>query len=291
MNISVGVLAYNEEQNIERLLDTLMRQTVPLKEVFVVSSGSTDKTNDIVRRFANKKVRLIVQEKRLGKASAINEFLRRASSKIVVVASADIMLEEDTISELCKPFRKEGIGIVASHPVPEPTRNMILEGIIQMQWRLHHELSLQNPKFGELIAFRNVVRSIHNTSVDEECLAKEIRALGFEGCYAARAIVHNKGPETVRDFLKQRRRIFCGHLELRKLHGYSAASMNTRHIAKALGTTLRWRDIPQAIAAGLLESTGRMLGAWDYYHKRDKHYIWDIAKTTKDASYNNPSNI
>jgi len=68
MNVSIGVMAYNEERNIDNLLNTLLNQRtnkINIKEIIVISSGSTDKTNEIVQRFSkkNKKIKLIVEKK------------------------------------------------------------------------------------------------------------------------------------------------------------------------------------------------------------------------------------
>jgi len=50
--ISVGITAHNEAGNIGRLLDRLTYQnlkTVTISEIIVVSSGSIDQTDNIVR--------------------------------------------------------------------------------------------------------------------------------------------------------------------------------------------------------------------------------------------------
>ena len=51
--ISFCVIAYNEENNIERLLDNLLRQTYPrsLTDVVFVDSGSKDRTRQIMEKF------------------------------------------------------------------------------------------------------------------------------------------------------------------------------------------------------------------------------------------------
>ncbi|MEZ4516212.1 MAG: glycosyltransferase [Chloroflexota bacterium] len=49
---SIGIMAYNEEANICRLLDRLLHQrltTVEIAEIIVAASGCTDRTEDIVR--------------------------------------------------------------------------------------------------------------------------------------------------------------------------------------------------------------------------------------------------
>jgi len=54
ITISVGIMAYNEEANIRGLLNAVIDQKIQegtVSEIFIVSSGSRDKTNDIVREF------------------------------------------------------------------------------------------------------------------------------------------------------------------------------------------------------------------------------------------------
>ena len=53
-NLSIGIMAYNEEANIGRLLQSLLNQILThgyLSEIIVVASGCTDRTEDIVRHY------------------------------------------------------------------------------------------------------------------------------------------------------------------------------------------------------------------------------------------------
>src|SRR2546421_12246766 len=92
---SVGIMAHNEEANIGRTIRAVLEQqntSIHIEEVIVVASGCTDYTVPTVLEMALKepRLRLCVQEKRQGKASAINLFLKEANSPIVVLLSADV---------------------------------------------------------------------------------------------------------------------------------------------------------------------------------------------------------
>ena len=55
--VSIGIMAYNEEKNISHLLDSILNQKLNsrlIKEIIVISSGSADQTNKIVKQYANK---------------------------------------------------------------------------------------------------------------------------------------------------------------------------------------------------------------------------------------------
>jgi hypothetical protein len=151
-------------------------------------------------------------------------------------------------------------------------------------WDLHHQVNLRSFKAGELIAFRKVFERIpYHTSVDEANIEPVIRGQGYEARYVPTAVVYNKGPLTVRDFLRQRRRIFSGHLALRNELGYTVSTMSGWRILRILLPNLDWRPRPflwtWAVAA--LEVYGRFLGRRDYKKRRDQS-VWEIAKTTKD---------
>src|ERR1017187_10397728 len=92
---SVGIMAYNEEANIAHTLSAVLNQHGPsmrVEEIIVIASGCTDRTVPIVAEIAlqEPRVLLCIQEKREGKASAINLFLKEASSEIVILIGADV---------------------------------------------------------------------------------------------------------------------------------------------------------------------------------------------------------
>ncbi|MEZ4643899.1 MAG: glycosyltransferase family 2 protein [Chloroflexota bacterium] len=100
---TVGIFAHNEEANIGKLLTNMCEQrlqTVEIREIIVVSSGSFDETDSIVREYAaqDPRIKLLVQERREGKASAINLFLRQMTERVLRICSADLQPELDTQS-------------------------------------------------------------------------------------------------------------------------------------------------------------------------------------------------
>ena len=66
---------------------------VEIAEIIVVASACTDRTVPIVREYMaqDDRVKLIEQERREGKTSAVNLFLQAAQSTICVLESGDTM--------------------------------------------------------------------------------------------------------------------------------------------------------------------------------------------------------
>ena len=286
---SIGIMAYNEEANIGRMLDALVSQrtaSVTPTEIVVVASGCTDDTESIVQDWATRdpRIRLMVQPRREGKSAAINQFLPQAREKIVVLCGADLLPEADAIEELVAPFADPAVGVTAGRPVPVNDPGTFMGFAAHLLWDLHHQVNLRSFKAGELIAFRKTFEQVpFHTSGDEARVESTIRGQGYEARYVPTAVVYNKGPLTVGDFLRQRRRIYSGHLALRHARGYTVSTMGGWKILGILLRNLDWRPRPFLWAWGVaaLEAYGRFLGRRDYKKRRD-HSVWEIAKTTKD---------
>ncbi len=281
-------MAYNEEANIGRLLEAVVSQKfkeVALTEIVVVASGCTDNTEAIVLDWAKRdsRVRLISQEKRAGKAAAINDYLPKAQEKILVLCSADLLPEPEAIERLVAPFADPEVGMTSSRPVPVNDPRQFMGYAAHMLWNLHHAINMKSFKAGEMIAIRKIFERIpYHTAVDEASMEPVIRGQGYQAQYVPTAIVYNKGPETVDDFLRQRRRIYAGHLAVRDTLGYNVSTMSPRKIFFTLLRSLDWRPRPFCWTWAVvgLEAYGRVLGLRDY-KKRRNHAIWEMATTTK----------
>ncbi len=288
----IGVMAYNEEANIGKLLQALTQQQITschLQEIVVVASGCTDGTVEVANQWAEQDSRITVlaQEKREGKASAINLFIQHVQSPdVLVLESADTLPADDqTIERLIKPLcEDQRIGITGSHPVPVNSSETFLGFVVNLQWRLHHRIALISPKMGELIAFKNVISGIPpDTAVDEACIEALLVPQNYSLHYVPEAIVYNKGPETVKDFLIQRRRIAAGHTHLHHTQGYTVSTLAPLRTLQALSHELVWtpRALLWTVGAIVLEVYGRLLGLFDFYITKKNPYAWDIATTTK----------
>ncbi|MDI6807113.1 MAG: hypothetical protein QMD14_04905 [Candidatus Aenigmarchaeota archaeon] len=66
---------------------------------------------------------------------------------------------------------------------------------------------------GELVAFRSIVKKIpEKVAADEESISATVQQNGFDVVYVPHALVYNKAPEKISEFVKQKERIHFGHL-------------------------------------------------------------------------------
>jgi glycosyltransferase involved in cell wall biosynthesis len=285
---TIGVMAYNEEQNIVQALYALLNQqliTCDITEIIVVASGCTDRTVEFAQQVAQAypRVRVEVQAERAGKAAAINHLIKIARESIIVLAGADTLPDPLALEYLVHPFLDPDVGMTGARVVPLNDPQTFLGLTTQILWRVHHRMALRWPKLGELVAFRNVGLELPiNSATDEVALEALMSTRGYRLVYAPDAVVYNRGPQTLPDFLNQRRRIFAGHLHIAATFGYMAASMHPGHLVfLAIEAGLRYSFLLLfMMGAIVLEVWARILGTLDFLFGQS-HHIWKPIRSTK----------
>jgi cellulose synthase/poly-beta-1,6-N-acetylglucosamine synthase-like glycosyltransferase len=294
MNVSIVVPAYNEARNIRQLVLSLLGQQTHIArivEIIVVASGCTDGTPEVVRDLGRGRpgVQVHVQEKREGKVAAINAYLKMRDPRadVCIVCSADLHLEPDVVEKMVVHLSDHpDTGMVGARPVPDNDPSTIVGRMVNVLWKLHHEVALVVPKMGEIVAFRAaLVEYVSELSVvDEASIEDVVRAKGYSLGYAPEAVVTNHGPETFSEYFEQRRRIARGHYWLEFAFGYQVATLDRGLVVRAAAETMRVEDragkIALAAAMGT-EVVARMVGFWDARVVGGRHRTWRVLQSTK----------
>ncbi|WP_328305466.1 glycosyltransferase [Actinomycetospora sp. NBC_00405] len=111
--VSVVVPAYNESENIEATVRSILANDHPL-EVVVVDDGSTDGTADLLEDLALPRVR-VVRQANAGKSAALNRGVAAAKHDLIVMIDGDTIFQPDTVAQLVAPFADPAIGAVAGN--------------------------------------------------------------------------------------------------------------------------------------------------------------------------------
>jgi cellulose synthase/poly-beta-1,6-N-acetylglucosamine synthase-like glycosyltransferase len=115
--VTVVISAYNEVRYIEATVCNKLAQDYPadLLDVMVASDGSTDGTDDVLRRLAGRSSRVAYfrQEPRRGKTAALNSLVERAGGEIIVFSDANSMYRPDTVRRLVENFADPSVGYVS----------------------------------------------------------------------------------------------------------------------------------------------------------------------------------
>ncbi len=288
--VTICICAYNEENNIERTIRSAFSQigdNFDLTKVIAVSSGSTDNTNAIISKLTREfdKLLFLPQINREGKNSAINLALDNTETEVVVLLNADnIFQSEKSLDELIKPFQNSKVGIAGGHPVPTNDKNTFTGYTVHLVWMMHHYVSLIQPKIGELVAFRDIgTRLPTEMQSDEDIIRMKLEDNGYESVYADKAIILNRGPETVKDYIKQRTRVNIGENIIKKEFEYSLPTHNYGILTKAMFSAtkaLGFHPIKTVFAVAL-EMYSRLKAKIHVSKNKKDDNIWEQVESTK----------
>ena len=120
--VTVLIAAFNEEREIGRTVLNKLSQDYPADrlEVLVVSDGSTDRTDEIVRELARShqgRVSLLRQEPRQGKTQALNMAVAHVAGEILIFSDANSLYRPDAIRRLVRGFADSAVGYVSGQMI------------------------------------------------------------------------------------------------------------------------------------------------------------------------------
>ncbi|MEZ4772845.1 MAG: glycosyltransferase [Bacteroidia bacterium] len=98
--VSIGIPAYNSGDRIETALNSIARQQYPNIELIISNDASTDHTDEVCRKWAEKdsRIKYFYQEKNLGLAANFEFVLHQATGKYFMWMADDDHLVPDIIS-------------------------------------------------------------------------------------------------------------------------------------------------------------------------------------------------
>lgn len=132
LTVTVGIPAYNEEQNIVQMLYSVLKQRsnfYQLEKVIVICDGCTDETSEKVSKLSQRYpfITLFNDGKRIGKSQRLNQLYRMNKSDILVTLDADLLLVGiDEIEKLVVPIiNNEGINLVSGNIIPAEANSLV----------------------------------------------------------------------------------------------------------------------------------------------------------------------
>ncbi len=128
--VTVLIAAFNEARHIEATVRNKLAQDYPadLLDVIVISDASDDGTDTIVRGIGSPRVRLIRQEPRAGKTSALNLAMPETTGDIIVFSDANSLYAPDTVAMRWWRARRVRRCVLVSMTASQPDR------VLPVQW-------------------------------------------------------------------------------------------------------------------------------------------------------------
>jgi len=162
--VTLIVVVYNGERFLEAKLQSVLALEYPSGkiEIIVASDGSTDRTEEIARRFADRGVSLL-RLPRGGKPAALNAAIPKARGEILVLTDVRQPLEPQSVARLVENFADPAVGVVSGELVIRAGASQ-QEADIGLYWRfetwMRESLSSVDSMFGATGPFYAIRRSL-----------------------------------------------------------------------------------------------------------------------------------
>jgi len=234
LSVSIGIAAYNAQNNISRLLTALLKQKETdfnLKRIVVHSDASSDDTVKIIKSFRNRKIKVIDNKKRKGFGGSIKSLLDQVEGDIAVLLNDDIRITDlNLINKLIQPFISEAkIGLVCGHPLPLPPENFIENAALSSykafdrmrtyikngnsKYSCDGKILVLNSQFVNKLDFPTNFKKMGNVDAYMyfSCIEK-----GFEFRFIKDAVVYYRNPQNITDLINWQIRNNSNKFVLRK---------------------------------------------------------------------------
>jgi cellulose synthase/poly-beta-1,6-N-acetylglucosamine synthase-like glycosyltransferase len=194
------------------------------KMVIIASECPAETISSLaVIRDRDRRVELLVEQARRGKADAINRILTRSDAPLVLLANSDSRPQPGAIAKLLSSMGSDrGIGAVSAIPLPDEGSGPI-PLLLSFMWSAHNtcsvalnHMNVSNHSCDELVLFRTRAVTLlpPDTVNDGAFLAATARIRGFSIKVSTEAKVKIRTPKRISDVILQRRRILFGHAQV-----------------------------------------------------------------------------
>lgn len=115
--VSVCIPSYNIEKYIDITIESVLSQTYEDFELLIVDDNSNDKTLDIIKRYNDDRIRIIINEDNLGPQENWNKALKEAKGRYIKILCHDDILYTSCLHrqvEVLQNTRNARVAIVCS---------------------------------------------------------------------------------------------------------------------------------------------------------------------------------
>jgi cellulose synthase/poly-beta-1,6-N-acetylglucosamine synthase-like glycosyltransferase len=214
-SVTLIVAAHNEEKRIAATLRSLVAQRYPHQKmtIAVFSDGSTDRTERIVRTFAEEGV-LLVRFERLGKTECQNRMAEQTTADVLGFVDGNVVWQPNALRELVAPFLDPRVAATsgALQLMKEDREEKNNEGLFR---RLDHVIKMGESRLLSTIGVNGPIYAVRRDQyirlrsdlVSDLVLPILLIAQGKKVTYVPQAVALEPASETIWQEFKRKRRL------------------------------------------------------------------------------------
>jgi poly-beta-1,6-N-acetyl-D-glucosamine synthase len=235
--VSIVVVVRNEEQVLQRKLGNLLTLDYPAEfmQLVVVSDGSTDRTEAILREYAsNPRVSVVLNQLSRGKASGLNDAFEIVQGDIVMFTDARQEVEPGALHLLLENLADPQVGCVSGElMLGDPKTGESSEGL-GIYWRVEKRIRELESASGSVIGATGALYAVRRnllvplppaTILDDVYLPMQVARQGFRVVFDSRARAWDSNLGAEREFARKVRTL-TGNYQLLQLAPWLLTSAN-----------------------------------------------------------------
>jgi len=163
---SIVMVVRNEEKVLETKLHNLLDVHYPAdkRQIIVVSDGSSDRTNEILKQYADAGISSAYLNQSQGKAAGLNRAIAQSNAEIVIFTDVRQKIEAGAVATLLENFADPSVGCVSGElMLGDETSGEASRGM-GLYWRIEKEIRDLESDTGSVVgatgAFYGVRRSL-----------------------------------------------------------------------------------------------------------------------------------
>lgn len=222
--VTIVIPTYNEARSIGAKLKNVRELAYPRDcvEIMVVDSASTDGTARLAKE-ADPDVLVIEEEKKLGKAHAINTVLPRARYDLVLITDANAYMAPDVLSKMTPIFNDLSVGGATGAMRQVNKANTAVSEGGGLYWKLEMFIRERESNIGSVIAMSGEASMFRRKlflddtgqpllwyrpgATDDFEMTLSIIRKGYRVMFVPDAAVWEHAPDTAGDLFRQKTRI------------------------------------------------------------------------------------
>lgn len=223
-SVTLLITAYNEELDIAQKLEGSLALDYPreLLEIIVASDGSTDRTDEIVRGFAARGVKLVRVEGRLGKTGTQNEAVKHARGEIIVFSDATTTYDSQALRKLVRNYADPRIGAVSGrYEYRNPSGAPIGLGTV-LFWKYENAIKSMQTRIWTITGCCGCIYSVRRSAyvplprdiISDLCQPLKILESGYRIAFEREAVAYEDALEESKGEFSMRVRVIS-----RGMHG------------------------------------------------------------------------
>lgn len=112
--VSIIIPVYNCEKYIKRCIISCLNQTYPDIELVIVNDGSTDQSEEIIKKFSDKRIKYFFK-KNSGVSDSRNYGLKKSTGFYIMFADADDWLEKNAVEIMVNNIEEKGLDAIRAN--------------------------------------------------------------------------------------------------------------------------------------------------------------------------------